>query len=448
MIRYATVKKTFSYRPERGQNPYMGFTDFQHFKGDPLYSDAVVKPENNLTETEAFECYPIPEGVPQKGRGEGFYPECSVVYLRILWKEFEPEDGVYRYEFLQEILDKARAGNQKLMFRLMPHSTRESDDVPDWLKKIIPCPPRPRGKREKASPTDPKYLEYLGRAIRKLGERFDADSTLAYLDISLTGAWGEGSHRTGFRDEDLKKLVDVYTQSFPNTQLIGQIMEGDLLAYANETCPVGWRADGVGHPNLLKNLYPKGVEPFSDLWKTAPVALESYWWLGEWKRQGWSLDDIINTSLAWHISLFNGKSLPIPWEWKDRIDFWLGKMGYHFRPLQATVPERANPGDTLQILFTVENRGVAPVYRKIPLHLRLKNGDAEYEYSTQIDIRTWLPGSHFHEEFLPLPHGAPTGEYAVQIGIFDEEHPHIYLCTDGDSQGAYYQIGTVTVTLP
>ncbi len=175
----------------------------KHFQGDPLYSDSIVKPENNFTETEAFECYPVPEKVPQNGLSEGFYPDSTIAYIRVLWKEFEPEDGQYNYAFIEDILAKAKAVNQKVMFRLLPHSTRESDDVPDWLKKIIPCPARPEGVREKASPTDPLYLKYLGRAIRKIGERFDDDPTLEYMDITLTGAWGEGSHREGFKDEDL-----------------------------------------------------------------------------------------------------------------------------------------------------------------------------------------------------------------------------------------------------
>ena len=68
MLRQANVQNTFSYREEEGQNPYIGFVSYQHFRGEALYSDAVVRPENNMTETEAFECYPIPENVPQNGR--------------------------------------------------------------------------------------------------------------------------------------------------------------------------------------------------------------------------------------------------------------------------------------------------------------------------------------------------------------------------------------------
>ncbi|MBR5459407.1 MAG: hypothetical protein IKV53_00945, partial [Clostridia bacterium] len=60
----------FNYRVEEGQNPYIGFMSFQHFRGEKLYSDIVVKPENKLTETERVECYPVSSDAEENGRAE------------------------------------------------------------------------------------------------------------------------------------------------------------------------------------------------------------------------------------------------------------------------------------------------------------------------------------------------------------------------------------------
>ena len=147
MLRKPTCVNNFNYKREERQNPYIGFTSFQHFNGEKLYSDSIVRPENNYTETEAFECYPVSEGVEENGREQGFYPDSSVAYIRVLWKEFEPEQGNYNYKFIEDIIAEAKAHNQTLVFRLMAHSTRACDDVPEWLKKLIPCPERPEGKR-------------------------------------------------------------------------------------------------------------------------------------------------------------------------------------------------------------------------------------------------------------------------------------------------------------
>ena len=58
-----------------------------------MYSDIVVKPENKMTETERVECYPISPDAEENGRNEGYYPDSTVAYIRILWKEYEPEQS-------------------------------------------------------------------------------------------------------------------------------------------------------------------------------------------------------------------------------------------------------------------------------------------------------------------------------------------------------------------
>ena len=181
-----------------------------------------MKPENNKTETEATECYPVSESAVRHHGGPGFYPDTPVAYIRLLWKDFEPQRGVFDYGRIAEILQKARANGQTVMLRLMPHSTRKSDDVPDWLKALTPCPERPDGQRVKESPADPVYLKYFGEAVEALAQRFDPDPTLDVMDISITGAWGEGHKCDAYPREALEELVDVYTRSFPNTCLIGQ----------------------------------------------------------------------------------------------------------------------------------------------------------------------------------------------------------------------------------
>ncbi len=96
----------YAYAREKKQNPYIGFTGFQHFRNDELYSDLIVKPENNMTETEHVECYPVPDYVEEKERAQGYYPDASVVYIRILWKEFEPKEREYNYTFARRYAER------------------------------------------------------------------------------------------------------------------------------------------------------------------------------------------------------------------------------------------------------------------------------------------------------------------------------------------------------
>ena len=435
----------FKYKPEEGVNPYMGFMSFQHFRGEKLYSDSIVRPENNYTETEPFECYPVPDDVEENGRDQGFYPDSSLVYIRALWKEFEPQRGQYNYKFIEDIINNAKAHNQSLIFRLMAHSTRARDDVPEWLKELIPCPERPDGERVKDSPTDPLFLELFCEAVRKLGERFDDEPVLYAIDISLPGSWGEGHNLHLYSAESLQKLVDTYTDVFKNTQLIAQLTKPELVHYASRINPVGWRGDGLGNPPHTENIYPPRVEKLSEVWKKAPVSFEAYWWLGEWMRQGWDIDKIIEKTLEWHISSFNGKSLPIPYEWKDKVEYWVSKMGYHFAIDYFKLPVNASSSSDVEFELGIENHGVAPIYKEIPLKVRLYNDCKSFEFDTDVDIRRWMPGKSVEKLNIQLPNNIHSGEYDVEIGVYDDINPVVYFCTDAVRNNSFYKVGKLNI---
>lgn len=436
--------KKFNEKQGVVSNPYIGFTSFNHFRGDPLYSDCIVGDQELAgCETEPFECYPVPEGVEEQGREQGFHPDETVAYIRILWKHFEPKQGEYDYAFIQDILDKARAKGQTVMLRLMPHSTCARDDVPDWLKELMPCPERPDGMRVKDSPSDPRYLKLFGQAVEKLGERFDKDDTLDCVDVSLGGAWGEGS--TAFPIEDMKALMDIYVRVFPNTKLLGQFINLTMLNYIGLQRKIGWRADAIGSRKHMSETYPRCFPAVpSDLWKTSPVSFESYWWISEWVRKGWDIDELIEMTLEWHMSTFNTKYLPIPYEIKDKIDYWLTKMGYRFVIREVEYPENLKAGETAQIPLKIENKGVAPIYNKSPLKLRIK-GEKTQEYITDVDITKWLPGEYTETVCILLPSDLQGGEYELQIAIGGGDKPSVAFANEMIRDEIWFVLGNVNV---
>ncbi len=442
------MKKQFAYKKESKQNPYIGFTSFQHFRNDKLYSDLIVRPENNMTETEHVECYPVPDYVEENGRAQGYYPDCSIVYIRILWKEFEPQKGQFNYAFTDEIMRLARENDQTVMFRLLPHSTRESDDVPDWLKEEIECPARPVGARVKDTPTDPKFLDFLGAAIKAFGERYDDDPTLAFMDVSLPGAWGEGSHVDEFTQEQIKAYVDIYTDTFKNTCLIGQIGSPWVVNYMNEQAPVGWRADCIGQPMLTFERVPANATEMADVWKSGHVSFEAYWWLGEWQRKEWDLDKIIAQTLDLHASAFNAKSLPIPRNWRKPVDEWIAKMGYHFVIDEVTLPDTAEGGKACEVSFTVNNVGVAPLYHYLPLLLRVKKGEQVQDFVLNVDMRKWLPGKNTETVSVTLPDFG-KGKYEISLGMGGEvegkKYPTAVFATDAKQKDGFAVVGEIEV---
>lgn len=445
MLRKPSKTNCFEYRLEEGQNSYIGFMSFQHFRKGKLYSDIVVLPENQRTETERVECYPVSDDAKEDGRNEGWYPDSSVAYIRILWKEFEPERGEYNYAFIEDILKKAKENKQTLVFRLMAHSTRAKDDVPNWLKELIPCPERPPMKRVKDSPTDPLFMELFLKAVTALGKRFDSNPWFDAIDISLPGAWGEGHNLNQYPDDLLMKIIDTYAAAFPTTQLFTQISRPYLVEYAKKYTNVGWRGDGLGDPYHTDSYYPEHIEKMGEQWKVAPVAFESFWWLCEWQRQGWDIDTIIDKTLEWHISSFNPKSMPIPYDWKEKCEYWISKMGYHYTIDCVSFPENATAGDTLSLKFCINNIGSAPCYKALPLILRLVNDNQIYEFRQECDIRKWLPGKHTEMLSATLPTDICAGNYKLEIGLLSPHTDVVYFATNAKRNGGFYEIGNIII---
>ena len=439
------MKKEFTEKKGVIYNPYIGFTSFNHFRNDPLYSDSIVGDKALCgCETEPFECYPVPEGVEEKGREQGFHPDETVAYIRILWRHFEPKQGEYDYAFIQDILDKAKSKGQTVMLRLMPHSTCARDDVPDWLRELMPCPERPEGMRVKDSPTDPRYLKLFGQAVETLGEHFDKDPTLDCVDVSIGGAWGEGSQ--DFSEDDMKALMDIYVRVFPNTKLLGQFVNLTMLNHIGSQRKIGWRADAIGSPKHMNQIYPDAFPLVpSELWKTSPVSFESYWWVSEWVRKGWDIDALIEMTLKWHMSTFNTKYLPIPFEIKDKIDYWLTRMGYRFVIREVECEDVVSVGKTTKITLKIENKGVAPIYNQLPLKLRIKGKETQ-EYITGIDVTKWLPGEHIEKIEISIPEEMPEGIYSLEIALGGNEYPVVQFANEIENSDGFYSLGAVEIT--
>ncbi len=437
-----SVNQAKSFLPLDGvlQNPYIGFTTFNHYRGQALF------PETGTKDGWIKERYPIYDWIADYGKSEGYYPDCEIVYIRIVWCDFEPEEGEFNFALTDDIFRQAKEHGQSVMLRLMPHTTRENEDVPAWLRAKIPCPARPTEARVKDSPTDALFLQSFARAIRALGARYDGNPSLYAVDISLTGAWGEGHGWDAFPKEQLHDLVDAYTESFANTPLMGQICAPELVRYANQKKPVGFRADGLGESYHMNEYLPKSIAQMDDVWQKAPVSFEAYWYLNEWERHGWDVDEIIDKTLEWHVSSINGKSSGIPEKWKKNVDRWLCKMGYRFAVRNIEYPKTVNAADRAQLILRVENCGVAPIYHKLPLIVRAVGPTTEFSYTTEVDIRNWLPGEHTEIVWLDFPQDLPVGEYRIECAIGGEDGlPYVQMAMQTETDGRWHFLATITV---
>ncbi len=418
-------------------NPGMGFTTFKRFNGDPL----------------------------KRGGDVSNYPVCSVAYFRLYWDTLEPEQGHYRWDYIDGLLKKARERGQTIMFRISAHATIprvESDlddgnhDVPAWYRAMVGKDyERTPYEKWRTDPEDPRYVKYFGKLISEFCKRYDGHPDVDSIDLAICGAWGEGAGSSRLSDGVRHAMVDAYADNIKKTPLMAMLMDEKSNAYIQSKTIAGWRADCLGdmggfNPKWshMEDRYPEAHVQWglADVWMKAPVSFESCWTMQRWKDSDWDIDYIIEQSLKWHMSTFNNKSAAIPKEWWPKVNGWLKRMGYRFVLRKFTFPEEVSSGGTLAITSWWENKGVAPIYHEYPLAVKLEGNGKSEMINTDADPRKWLPGDAIYDSKLTVP-TLPAGQYTVSVAMLDPttNKPRVKLAIAGVQPNGWYPMGKIRV---
>jgi hypothetical protein len=425
-------------------NPGIGFMTFQRFNGDEL--------NEGLGWTEGF---PIEYQEWDGDLENPNHPMTSIAYFRVYWKFMEPTNKGYRWDLIDRALDTAHTRQQTLMLRIAPYGTGSERDVPDWYRAMVGAETDLPVKKWQTDPEEPRYAEHFGGMIRALGARYDGHPGLESVDLAIVGAWGEGAGSALLSQSTRASLVDAYLDAFQKTPLLMLLTDEKTNQYGISRGDVGWRVDCLGdmggfNPNWnhMEDYYPQGIINFGmkDAWKKAPVSFEVCWVMGKWKNENWDVDKIIDESLKWHISSFNGKSSAVPEEWEPQVNRWLKRMGYRFVLRKFTYPAQVEPNGTLPFTSWWDNKGVAPCYKPFRLALRLRNSETSAILRTDADIKSWLPGDNVYDSSVFVPVGVSLGIYELDLAITDENsEPKVRLAVEGRLEDGWYHLGAVKV---
>ena len=422
-------------------NPGMGIETFNRFSGQALNEGtkwSEVGPEA-----------PIPDAPA----GSVDFPASSVAYLRWFWSQLEPQPGKYRWEIVDSALAEAHRHNQRLAIRLMPYDDKHA--LPDWYirsgARRANKPEDKDGAIWSPDSADPLYIKTWSAIISEMGKRYDGNPELNHVDISTVGYWGEGWGPYLPDWPVQQQLIDVYLQAFPRTPLLMNFDALQALVYGTKH-GAGWRLDcwgDMGRPGRnfahMLDLYPQQIARghLQDVWRTAPVALESCGVPQSWKQWGFSLKPILDQALRWHVSTINIKSSALPPEWKSAFDEFQKQIGYRFVLKKLECPTRIKPGSMAQINMWWFNAGVAPVYRDYLLALEI--GDTVLPLET--DIKQWLPGDSVYENTAPIPWDLKPGKYRLRVALLDPRTriPAIRLAIAGRQSDGWYDMGDIVV---
>ena len=422
-------------------NPGMGIQTFQRYNGDSLNPGVTWSEEGPVSPLKA------PAVAPD-------FPGSSVAYCRWHWATLEPEQGKIHWEIIDLALAEARRHGQRLAIRLMPYDPEHP--LPRWYRESgarrANSDSSKDGKIWQPDFSDPLYFKDWSAIVTEAARRYDGNPDLDSVDISTVGYWGEGWSNYMPEFQVQRKLIDVYLKAFRKTQLVMNFDEPEALAYGTSH-GAGWRLDCLGDMKKpwseMLDQYPEEIAEtgIQDVWRTAPVSLETCGVPESWFRAGWDVHYILSEALRWHVSTVNVKSSAIPKAWKTEFEDFERKMGYRFALRRAEWQDQVGAGEAIHLKTWWVNEGVAPVYRLFVLAFRLSSRDHSAVIRTEADLRKWVPGDAVFEDPVFVPGDLPAGDYQVSVGILDPItlQPAIRLAIEDRGDDGWYALGKIRV---
>jgi hypothetical protein len=422
-------------------NPDMGIQTFQRYNGDVLNAGVEWSEEGPIN------IMTRPPSPPE-------FPRSTVAYCRWHWSTLEPEKGRVHWEIIDVALEQARLHGQRLAIRLMPYDPKHP--LPAWYRDSGAR--RANGDSSKDGNmwqpdfSDPLYYKYWSELITEAGKRYDGHPDLDSVDISTVGYWGEGwsDYMPEFAVQ--RKLIDVYFDAFRKTPLLMNFDEPEALAYGTSR-GAGWRFDCLGDLRKpwchMLDFYPEQIAKtgIQDVWRTAPVSMETCGVPESWFRENWDVKYILNEALRWHLSTLNVKSSAIPLAWKSDFEAFERKMGYRFALRRAEWTRDAHAGQSVGLKTWWVNEGVAPIYRPFVLAFRFSSSRQTAIVRTDVDVRKWLPGDAVFDGPLFVPDELAAGEYQFSVALVDPITlaPSIRLGIEGRQDDGWYALGQIHV---
>lgn len=437
------------------------------FKGSGVEKEEVFYEGNTVNPYMGFA--PPAEGGP-------YQQPHSLVFANLTWRDLESEKGNYNFEEVEERikLEYWKEQNVKLVFRIVldyPKATEEKD-IPDWLYEEINQDGTwyedEYGKGFSPNYANKKLINYHEKLIQALGERYNDNPAVAFVELGSLGHYGEW-HTLQQNDTYIpfpklpvaEAYANHYIQSFDNKILLmrrpHQIAKdhnmglyNDMFGNAQHTVQEFWKWVENGYQFwLTKERNPA----MPDYWKTAPTGGElapTEDWRDYFSNSNFSetIEQLELTHVSW-LGPSSPVNYPLNGELQDNITTFQNKMGYHFRLENQAYPEKVKQGEDFELSMEIENTGVAPFYYQWPVEFSLsdKEGEIIYQQELAVDITTWLPGTHTVIDKVMLPSGIDVGNYTVNIAILDPEQnkPGIQFNMKGKRADGRYEIGDITI---
>lgn len=386
----------------------------------------------------------------------GFAPEAdyveavgdnTLVYVGILWKDIEPEEGVYDFSLVEENnhLKRWREEGKHVVLRFLCDKPSEEEhmDIPEWLYEktgdgtFYAYDSTHRGYSPDYS--NPVLIEAHARAIEALGEYFGEDNFVSYVELGSLGHWGEWhvNYEAGIvrmpGEEIREQYVTPYLSAFPNAKILMRRPFNTAAKYG-----FGLYDDTAGNPEATKTWLDwiqnggdynqaqeeNALSPMPEAWKTAPVG-------GEFNSDI-PMTDMLTSALDTTLALLdqshtsflgpycpNGLTEENGLGCEEGIDAVRRKLGYRFRVERASCVELPETS-AYEVSLNWQNDGIAPMYWDWDVYLYFYDEEQTLlgRWPVEVDTTRLLPGETVTSRTQVQADLMERGTY-VALGIED-----------------------------
>lgn len=352
----------------------------------------------------------------------------SMVFLYVPWKTLEPVEGRFDFEHWEQTAwSVPTAKGKHVVLRVYTDYPGRPSGLPDWLKKDVKLTPyRDHGGGVAPDYDNPRLAAAMERLIAAMGQRYDANPRVAFIELGLLGFWGEW--HTWPRDElyakpaTERRVIEAYHRAFPHKILMARYAHGHAgsqpwLGFHDDLFP---EDTDNGHDwSFLAAIRRSGRE---DNWQKAALGGEmvphqAKRWLGT------GFDQTVRMTERGHFT-WVGPYCPAPEnsnspDFRQQCESLVRRMGYQFRLTEVRHTGEVAQNKTLVVAIRGINEGVAPFYYRWPVELALFDdvGRLAGRRALDCDPRSWLPGPFAFEGRLDAKVAA--GRYKLGIGVID-----------------------------
>lgn len=343
--------------------------------------------------------------------------------------------------------------------------TSNPDDLNGWHWPSD-FPPEVRSNDNNTPSTggyfDPTFLDRMEKLVKKLGEAWDNDPRVAYVEMGLIGEWGE-HHDPSIRGDMWaphtqpnhvagrtwipgveKVLGDAFTKYFKNKKVMVR------YAYDFQDYNFGYYWDSFAYEEEQERGYNWYMRR-GDFWKNQVMGGEITWNYGSFYNEGCrSLEDVLANDRRRQTVIDQVRSLHVnhlggvTWAKWDNQNFYANAsniqkiMGYRFVIKEFKYPEKVEIGKPFEVSLSVVNTGSSPFYYDWPVEISLITADSHVVlWSTTLSspkISQWMPGDKWDSstqsytipaevntvtESITIDKQIPTGQYAIAVSVLD-----------------------------